>query len=313
MKRILLTGATGFIGRQCIPLLLSQGYEVHAVSSRRAARDDPPVLWHQADLLDPPQASRLVSEVRPSHLLHLAWYTVPGHYWTSGENLRWVQASLGLLQAFGENGGQRVVMAGTCAEYDWQHGICSESVTPLSPTTLYGTCKHSLQLMLTAFSRETTLSAAWGRIFFVFGPHEAPDRLVAYVIQSLLQKTPARCSHGDQVRDFLYVQDVANAFVSLVESAVSGPVNIASGRPTVLRDVIGKIGELLHRPDLIQLGTLPAREDEPALLVADVGRLTKEVGWAPQYDLTSGLERTIEWWKGQMAQNNMNRMNECPH
>lgn len=301
MKRILLTGATGFIGRQCMPLLFSRGYEVHAVSSRPTARDDTPVLWHQADLLDPLQTSRVISEVRPSHLLHLAWYTVPRHYWTSAENLRWVQSSLGLLQAFSQHGGRRVVMAGTCAEYDWQHGICSESVTPLSPTTLYGTCKQSLQLMLTAFSKETRLSAAWGRIFFLFGPHEAPDRLVAHVIQSLLQKKPARCTRGDHARDFLYVQDVADAFVSLLESAVSGPVNIASGRPTALRDVIGKIGELLHRPDLIQLGALPTREEDPPLLVADVGRLTKEVGWAPQYDLTSGLERTIEWWKDRMA------------
>jgi nucleoside-diphosphate-sugar epimerase len=245
-------------------------------------------------------------------LLHLAWYTVPGRYWTSAENLRWVQSSLGLLQAFSQHGGQRVVMAGTCAEYDWQHGLCSESVTPLSPTTLYGICKHSLQLMLTAFSKETKLSAAWGRIFFAFGPHEAPDRLVAYVIQSLLQKKPARCSHGNQARDFLYVQDVADAFVTLVESEVSGPINIASGRPTVLRDVIGKIGELLHQPDLIQLGAQPAPEHEPPLLVADVGRLTKEVGWTPQYDLTSGLERTIEWWKGRMADGKHNWINECP-
>ena len=296
MKRVLLTGATGFIGRHCLPLLVARGYEVHAVSSRRIAINQSNMHWHQTDLLDPLQVAALMAEVQPSHLLHFAWYTVPGKYWTSVENLRWVQASIGLLHEFVRHGGQRVVMAGTCAEYDWRYGYCSEAVTPLAPTTLYGICKHSLQLMLVAFSEQTGLSAAWGRIFFLFGPYEHPDRLVAHVIRSLLRGEPARCSHGNQIRDFLYVQDVADAFVALLDSAVSGPINIASGKPVAVRDVICKIAEMQYRPDLIQMGALPAREDEPPLLIADVRRLEEEVRWQPKYDLDTGLKKTIEWW-----------------
>jgi nucleoside-diphosphate-sugar epimerase len=170
-------------------------------------------------------------------------------------------------------------------------------MTPLAPATLYGVSKHSLQLMLTAFSNQTTLSSAWGRIFYLFGPYEHPERLVGYVIRSLLQGRPARCSRGDQIRDFLYVEDVAEAFVALLESAVSGPVNIASGKPVALREVIDTIAETLNRPHLIQLGALPDRENEPPLLVADVRRLRDEVGWRPRYDLEQGMLRTIEWWK----------------
>jgi nucleoside-diphosphate-sugar epimerase len=297
MKKVLITGATGFIGRHCLPLLMARGYEVHAVSSQRLTTNVSDIHWHQSNLLDPSQISALIAEVRPSHLLHFAWYTVPGKYWTSSENLRWVQASISLLQEFVKHHGERVVMAGTCAEYDWRFGYCSEEVTPLNPATLYGTCKHSLQLVLSSLAKQTGLSAAWGRIFFLFGPYEHPDRLVPYVIRSLLYGEPARCSHGKQIRDFLYVQDVADAFVTLLESRVSGPVNIASGQPVVLRELIYKIAAKLKREDLIQLGAVSVPPDEPPLLVADVRRLHDEVGWSPKYDLDTALKETIEWWR----------------
>ena len=193
-------------------------------------------------------------------------------------------------------------MAGSCAEYDWRYGYCSEATTPLAPTTLYGICKYSLQLMLSAFSKQAGLSAAWGRIFFLFGQYEHPDRLVAYVIRSLLREEMARCSHGNQIRDFLYVQDVADAFVVLLDSAVSGPINIASGRPVALRELIYKIAAKFKREDLVQLGAVSTPPDEPPLLVADVRRLHDEVDWTPKYDLDTGLEQTIEWWKHETNQ-----------
>ncbi len=297
MKRVLLTGATGFIGRHCVPLLVERGYEVHAVSSRVTEERSSNEHWHQADLLDPPQVAALIARVQPNYLLHLAWSAVPGKYWNSIENLRWVQASLYLLQEFAKHGGKRVVMAGTCAEYDWRYSYCSEAVTPLNPASFYGICKHSLQLVLTAFSEQTGLGVAWGRVFFLFGPYEHPDRLVAYVIRSLLRGEPARCSHGRQIRDFLYVQDVAGAFVALLESDVCGPINIASGQPVALQELIYKIATQFNRDDLIQLGAVSTSPDEPSLLVADVRRLHDEVGWRPEYDLDTGLEQTIDWWR----------------
>lgn len=297
MKRILLTGATGFIGRHCLPLLSARGYEVHAVSTRGSLDSSSDIHWHKVDLLNSLQLQDLVADVMPSHLLHFAWYAMPGKYWTSLENIHWVQSSLELLQAFVANGGERAVMAGTCAEYDWRYGYCSEKVTPLAPTTLYGACKHSLQIMLDSLSKETGLSTAWGRIFFLYGPYEHQDRLTSSVIRSLLMGEKARCSHGNQIRDFLYVKDVADAFVTLLDSGVEGPVNIGSGRPVVLKNIIQKISDKIIKRDNTEFGAVPVSSDDPPLLVADVRRLIKEVDWIPKYSLDQGLDETISWWE----------------
>lgn len=297
MRRVLITGAGGFIGRHCLPPLLSKGYEIHAADARGTAENTRDVCWHQVDLLDSSETRRLLDEVRPTHLLHFAWVTTPGEYWTTRDNLAWLRASLDLIQEFEERGGNRVVVAGTCAEYDWRYGYCSEKVTPLAPATLYGACKHSLQVAVESFAEQSGLSAAWGRIFLLYGPHEHPRRLISSVIISLLNGQPALCSHGNQVRDFLYVKDVADAFVALLASGVTGPVNIASGCPVVLKDVISEVGRKIGRKELIQLGAVPVSSHDPDLLVADVKRLTNEVGWMPSYDLDAGLQQTIDWWK----------------
>ncbi len=300
MKRVLITGATGFVGRHCLLPLLQREYEVHATFSKAPLGGHERIRWHQVDLLDSRRVAALMRQVRPTHLLHFAWVVTPGVFWTSPENFSWVQASLGLLQNFAASGGQRVVIAGTCAEYDWKYGYCSERVTPLVPDTVYGVCKHSLQLMQGSFARRMEISAAWGRIFFLYGPQEHSGKLVSSVIHSLLRGEPALCSHGNQIRDFLHVQDVADAFAALLESDVRGAVNIASGAPVALKDVIMNIAEIMQRRDLVRLGARDAPANEPAFLVGDVSRLTHEVGWNPQYDLHGGLAHTVQWQMGQM-------------
>jgi nucleoside-diphosphate-sugar epimerase len=298
MKRVLVTGATGFVGRHSLPRLLESGYEVHAVGGQRSpeapSRD---IVWHRANLLEPGEIASLVGKVQPTHLLHFAWYAVPGKYWTAPENLAWVRATINLMQVFSDHGGQRAVMAGSCAEYDWKFDYCSELFTPCRPVTLYGACKHGTQVLLDAWSRQAGLSSAWGRIFFLYGPGEYPSRLVPSVINSLLHDEPARCTHGNQVRDFMHVEDVADAFVTLLNSDAQGAVNIASGTAVPLKQVIHSIADHMNKRDLIQLGAVPAPAGEPEALIADIGRLRDEVGFRPRYSLQDGIAQTIEHMK----------------
>ena len=311
MKKVLLTGGRGFIGRQAIFPLLDRGYEVHAVS-RLPVPDtgEKGVIWHQCDLLDTQQQQALLGHVAPSHLLHLAWCTEPGRYWSAWDNLRWVQASLALLLSFREQGGTRAIFCGSCMEYDWSYGFCSEGVTPVKPATLYGCCKNSLRQIVARFSRENGLSSAWGRVFFLYGPHEHPRRLVAAVIRALLAGARADCTHGQQIRDFLYVKDAADALAALLDSSVEGPVNIASGQPVPLRQIVGSIAEKLGSQGKVNLGALPVPGNEPPFVVGDIRRLFGEVGWRPRYDLAIGLEETITWWRQHLATGESDEKND---
>ncbi len=300
MNKVLISGATGFIGRQCLPILNSRGYEVHAVSSKTPKNFSSEIQWHKANLLDVSRIAALILEVRPKYMLHFAWYLEPGKFTTSNENFLWIQASLELLRQFYKQGGKRIVMAGSCFEYNWNYGYCSEFHTPRIPATFYGKCKNGLQNLLESYSEQTGVSSSWGRIFFVYGPYENPMRLVSSVIISLLKAEPALCTHGNQIRDYLYVKDVARAFVDLLESDVQGPINIGSGHPVALKDIISELGRWLNAEHLIKLGALPTSPDEAPLVVANVNRLSEEVGWSPQYSLKQGLKTTIDWWKSHL-------------
>jgi len=293
VSRVLVTGATGFVGRHTLAPLAERGFEVHAVARRPGT--GPLATWHELDLLrDDP--GPLLARLRPTHLLHLAWNVEPPGYWHSAENLRWLEASLRLLRAFARADGRRAVAAGTCAEYDWSAALCDEAETPLAPGTLYGTAKDALRRVASAYAREAGLSLAWGRIFFCYGPDEHPSRLVASVARALARGEEAPCTEGRQVRDFLHVADVAEAFVALVASDLGGAVNVGSGDGVPVREVVERLAAAAGRPDLLRVGALPSRPDEAPVVVAGVRRLA-ELGWAPRIDLDAGLADTLAWWR----------------
>ena len=297
LKRVLLTGGSGFIGLQCIEPLLARGYEVHATSTRAREGDALGVHWHQVDLLKPGAARELVATVKPSHLLHLAWYVVPGKLIASPENFAWVSASMALVDAFAQEGGKRLLVSGSAYEYDWNYGFCSERLTPAVPNTPYGACKQALATLVESYAAAVGLSASWGRVFFLYGPHEHPQRLVSSVILSLLKGEGAKCSHGRQIRDYMHVQDVADALVAILDSDVRGALNVCSGQATTLREIVTAIGDVVQRPDLILLGAIPARANDAHMVVGDPSRLRDEVSWNPRWSLDAGLRQTIEWWQ----------------
>jgi nucleoside-diphosphate-sugar epimerase len=300
MKRVLVTGAAGFIGKNVLPLLAKKEFEIHAVDINPIKTVSESIYWHKVNLMNSSEIDNLMKKVQPSHLLHLAWFVTPGKWALAPENYDWVQISLDLVKKFSEHGGTRCVVAGSGLEYDWDYGYCNELLTPKKPATFYGVCKNSLHEVVAKYAEITGLSFAWGRLFFLYGPKENPNRLVAHVIKSLLQDEEAKCSHGEQVRDFLHVHDAADALVNLLESDFKGDVNIASGIPIKLKEIISMIGQKTNKQDLIKLGAIPPAPSDTNLVVADTTRLNNELNWKPKFDLDKGLEDTIEWWKNHL-------------
>ena len=285
MKRVLLTGSSGFIGRHAVAPLLRAGYDVHAVGRRGGAG----VTSHVLDLMDRSQVADLLNAVRPTHLLHFAWYAEHGKFWSSPLNLDWTAASLSLYRAFAEAGGERAVFAGTCAEYDWAEPHLVEDVTPSRPATLYGVCKNGLREMVLKAGGP---SVGWGRIFFLYGPDEHRDRLVPSILGPLQGGEVATVRSGGHVRDLMHVTDVAAAFVALLESDRTGTVNIASGRPVTLGDVARTLGELTGRPDLVNVEDAPGTATNPKVMTADVSKLA-DTGFQPRHGLRDGLATLI--------------------
>ncbi|MEM7392262.1 MAG: NAD(P)-dependent oxidoreductase [Verrucomicrobiota bacterium] len=300
MKKVLVTGASGFIGFPCLSHLLDRGYEVHGVYRSLIDAGDDRIRWHNADLLNPEETSTLIETIQPTHLLHLAWFVVAGRQDIREENMAWVKASLDLLFRFHEQGGRRVVMVGSGMEYDWGSGLCEEETTPIEPQNFYGVCKHSVHTTLKDFVKDEDLSYAWARPFFIYGPREDPKRLVSHVIRALLQKERAPCSHGRQVRDYLFVDDVASALVALLDHDVEGAFNIGSSQPLSLREVLRPAVERLGGEDLVRFGEIPSSPDEAPEVVASTEKIRNTIGWQPRHTLEEGMEKTIAWWRSHL-------------
>lgn len=186
---------------------------------------------------------------------------------------------------------------GSCAEYDLSQGICSELETPLNYNSIYGSSKNSLFHMLMSYQKHYGVSSAWARVFYLYGPREHELRLVPSVILSLLKGEQAKCTHGQQIRDYLYVKDAAKALVNVLDSEISGPINIGSGKPIRLHEIVSNIADILNKKELIQLNAIPASVDEPEIVLANVERLRENIDWSPSVTLVQGIYETVEWWQ----------------
>ena len=286
MNRLLVTGATGFIGTEVLRQLRSGTFEVHAVSSHAVESSSNGATWHTADLLDAHDVDALLAIVEPSHLLHLAWDAGVANYRTTPRNLDWLAAGATLAHSFRAHGGVRAVFAGTCAEYQ-------------RDLSLYATCKAALADVVSAYARSDGWPFAWGRIYWPYGPGGAPHRLVPYVIEHLLAGELARCSPGVQTRDFVHVADVASGLMALLESSATGPVDIGTGEGTRVRTLVESIARLIGRQDLVRFDGATPPAGEPDIVVASPAAL-RALGWHPR-PLSEGLAETIAWYRERMA------------
>lgn len=294
---ILLTGASGFVGSALLRCLMTvSGQDVHAIARRKPNSTSQDINWHKCDLMEKESVQHLVETIRPTHVIHAAWETTPGLFWTCESNRNWLSASLNLLDQFEKNGGQRFLFVGSMAEYDWTESPLTENFSPEIPVTLYGETKLCFHRMLMHHASTQKFSAATGRIFNLYGPNEKPERLIPQIFDALTQSKPIKVGSADRQRDILHVDDAARGLLTLLQSEIDGAVNIADGNPIRMGQIFDFIGDLTGRGGLIRTGERPDTAGEPKQLTADAS-LIRATGWRPLIPIEDGL-RDI-WTRGE--------------
>jgi nucleoside-diphosphate-sugar epimerase len=279
---VLLTGATGFVGRQIHQHLVRQGHDVRVALRMGSAPKLELPAQHiiETDDLFARDASWWAEACRGvDAVVHSAWYIKHGLYLDAAENAACVSGSFALAQGAAEAGVRHFVGIGTCMEYR----LPGERLTiesELSPTNFYAACKLSVFHMLSQWlaARDTVFS--WCRLFYLHGEGEDPRRLAAYVHRQMEAGEPARLSAGTQLRDFLDVAEAGAMIAGVIDTGQPGAINICSGRAVTIRAFAERIADVYGRRDLLEFGAAPPRPSDPAAVVGvcNVVRAAEPVG-----------------------------------
>lgn len=293
-ERVLVTGGTGFIGRNVVDELIRRGYEVHSLVYPPFAPEKEGLVQYEMNLLDNKQLEEFFNHHSFENLIHLAWYVGPKCH-IHDLNLDWTIATLNLLKLFKESGGKKFLGAGTISEYEYKYGYLVEEQTPTDPQTLYGNTKNAIFNIAKVYCKQNNIEFKWPRIFNLYGPAEKPQRLMPSVINSCLKGEDVKVSDCLKFQDYLHVEDTARGIVDVFEADIQGAVNICSGKPVQLRTIVEKIAQLTNFKENILWGAIPAAFGDD--LVAGNNEKLKSTGWTQKYSLDEGLKMTIEWWK----------------
>jgi dTDP-6-deoxy-L-talose 4-dehydrogenase (NAD+) len=294
--RVLVTGATGFIGSWVTRALLDRDHDV--IGTFRPGRVPPVDLTSHprfvgwpVDLDDPVAIEKLAHEVRVEITVHMAWYTDPTTYLRSPRNMDSLAMTAKLARALYAHGCRRIVGAGTCVEYA-PNDRPQKETDLIGPRTLYAVCKRAACLAMEALAAEQQREFAWARVFHIHGPGDPRTRLIPSIVEQLRRGVMVELTDGSQIRDHLHVSDVGAAIASIALSDAGGVFNVCSGEPVTLRHVVEVVAGVVGRPDLLRFGARPHRPGEAKFLVGDATRL-KQLGWTAAWTLEGGLRDAV--------------------
>jgi UDP-glucose 4-epimerase len=301
--RVLLTGATGFVGSHLLHRLLADGTHDVAVLVRGTS-----VPWRVRDVLDRAVAIRgalddlepaaaAVANFAPDTVVHLAWDGVGNQARNSPAQVGNIPQTVDLVRLAGRVGAKHWIGLGSQAEYGPSEGPIKED-NPNRPTTLYGIAKLSVGLLAERFCAELGLRFAWLRLFSCYGPMDDPAWMIPYLILKLLRGERPSLTGGAQLWDYIYVADVAEAIrQTALNPSTSGVFNLGSGRVETIRNIVEKVRDLVDPGLPLGFGEIPYRPDQVMHLQADIGRLQRATGWSPDVSLDDGLRRTVKWFR----------------
>ena len=288
--RILVTGGTGAVGSQFVAAASARGHTLLSLSRREPSRPVPGVTYAVGSLAAPPM--EVVTAFRPEACVHLAWIAVPGEYLESPENQDWVTWSESLLNALRESGVGRFVVAGTCAEYGVTGAPLDEQSSPLHPCSTYARCKVELHSRLNTRFGGSGVSLAWARLFYPYGEAEHPARLASTLVSRLRRGETVELRTPGSIKDFIHLQDVGEALVTVVERGWNGPINVGTGCGVSVETFARQIARAVGRPDLVRVAE-NRMPDPLGFMVADATRL-RSLEWSPKVSLETGIHRLVE-------------------
>jgi nucleoside-diphosphate-sugar epimerase len=292
--KILVTGASGFIGSAFCRLALAHGHEIAGLI--QPAKIPPAqtlagakMTWLQGTLAELPWKN--IERFQPDVCVHLAWIATPGVYLESPENERYLQWSLDLVHGLRGLGVNHIVGAGTCIEYQLSDVPLSEDHTAVAPATLYARCKNALRETLATGAQKDGWQFCWGRVFYPYGVGEHPARLCSSLIQKLRRGEKLVLKTPHSRKDYIYIEDLAAAILLSVERKFTGTINWGTGKGVSVREIADNLAVMLGKPNLVEAADPPVPDPFP-FVVADVAKL-EALGWKQAWPLDRGLGELI--------------------
>ncbi len=273
--KVLITGGGGFVGKYLVQQLL--GLNIKVVIMGRVRPNNYTGDFIQTDILMTKDLDNIFNQVKADCLIHLAWYTEHQLFWGSEINLRWIDASVRLVEAFCSAGGKKLIALGSCAEYALNSGYCHEDKTPVDPISLYGVSKDVTRNLISVICEKYGVEFVWARIFFPFGLGENSKKLIPSLISYFKNNQKPFAVNNEASRDFIHVTDVSNAIVYLLNNKVFGCFNICSGKPTKIADLVKIIARVYSRQPKSILDMVSHKKDA-GFIVGDCSRL-EALGW----------------------------------
>lgn len=292
MEKMLLTGVTGFLGRNFMESLDRNKYEVFAVG-----RNCPPFMDREhffvTDLKDPAGISEVIERISPDVLVLFAWDVSTQSYWETLENCVWANICIQTAEVFLENEGRQILFAGTSASYDYGKGFLKELPEYEHPSSLYGISKLYTSQVLCKLAKRYDALYCEARIFAIYGKYEKRNRLIPLTAWRLSQNEKIVNTCGELQRDYIYIGDAVNAIHLLLETKATGVYNISSGKPVSIGRIVMQVAEELGKPDLIEFDNSNKTDDSP-LIVGDNAKL-EDLGFVSAYSLEIGIRQTLDW------------------
>jgi nucleoside-diphosphate-sugar epimerase len=267
--RILITGASGYVGRALLPSLSGSGHVLRCVvrdPSQAIDCVDEPVVF--PDFFTASESALRAALDGVDLVLHLAWYVDAGDYLHAADNLLCVSGTLRFAHEALKMGVKRFVGVGTCLEYDVSYGYLTRH-TPLAPVSVYACAKASVYQTLRATYDRMGAEFAWARLFHIYGGQEDPRRLTPYLHARLAAGEVVDLTSGRQIRDYMRIEDVGEQLSRFALSKTTGAANICSGEPVTVADFARRIAAEYGREDLLRFGARPDRPGDPACLVGE--------------------------------------------